>query len=58
MAVITSKEGLENTKESIESFMTAKNESERFKDYPTYHELEDDPAAASKVCIKPPVCLY
>jgi len=29
--------------------MTAKNESERFKDYPTYHELVEDSGTASKV---------
>jgi hypothetical protein len=47
--VITSKAGLENTRDGLEAFAKAKEQSPRFKDYPVCHEFVEDPEEVLKV---------
>jgi hypothetical protein len=51
--VITSDAGLQETKKSLEAFMSAKAASPTYKDYPLYHELIEDPAEVLKVRFSP-----
>jgi len=47
--VITTDEGLQRTKDGIEAFLAAKEKSPKYKDYPLYHELIEDPEKVLKV---------